>query len=272
MRLKDLTPQWLIKNHFWGMYKIDEETGDYYLANPKDPDDRLPESVIQEAIDSSIARLEGTINAKIRFREHIVAYHDYDQDLFNEFGFIELDNYPVVEIHSYKFQYGEQGHEIWDVPSDLIQIKGSGSKFGTVEILPFRGIPITSSYDPALVPFITGMFSSPKSPSMVRIEYDAGMDGMPNDLEDDLVRAIGLMAAIHPLNLLGDIIIGAGIASISTSFDGISQSVATTASAENSALSSRIREYERELLGEKGVPGLIQTIAARWRKTPLGIA
>ena len=48
-------------------------------------------------------------------------------------------------------------------------------------------------------------------------------------------------------NIGGDLILGAGIASMSLGIDGLSQSVATTSSAENSGFSSRIIMYNKEI-------------------------
>ena len=45
----------------------------------------------------------------------------------------------------------------------------------------------------------------------------------------------------------GDLVIGAGIANISRSIDGLSQSIGTTASAENSAYSARIKLLDTQL-------------------------
>jgi len=95
------------------------------------------------------------------------------------------------------------------------------------------------------------------------------MDGLDDELDHDIVRAIGLLAGIHPMNILGDIIIGAGIATISTLFDGISQSINTTASAENHALSARILMHREELYGKDRYLGLISSLLKEWRRPAL---
>jgi hypothetical protein len=267
MKLKDLTDQWLIKEHFFGMYQTDTVTGEVYIADPTNPSNRLPSSVITNAIDAAVSRLEGTIFARIRSEEHRIEYHDYDTDLFHQYSFISLDRYPVAAVHSMSFVMGEHGGTVWEVPDELIQIHGHN--FGHVQILPISGMG--SSYDPALMPFITSMFYADHMPSRIKVEYDCGMDALSRDLDPLIVRAIGLIAAVQPLNILGDILIGAGIASISTSFDGISQSVNTTASAENSAMSARIKAFERELYGDPRTPGLVQALQAQWRRLPLGV-
>lgn len=266
MKLKDLTDQWLIQEHFFGMYGTDSDTGEVFIADPTDTENRLPPSVITNAIDAAISRLEATISARIKSEEHRIEYHDYDADLFQQYSYLTLDLYPVAEVHSLSFVMGEGGGVVWEVPSELIQIHGEN--FGFLQILPVASLG--SSYDPALMPAI-GMFNYARMPSRIKVEYTAGMDALSRDLDSAVVRAIGLMAAVQPLDILGDIIIGAGIASISTSFDGISQSVNTTASAENSAMSARIRSFERQLYGDPRTPGLVQALQAKWRRWPFAV-
>ena len=265
MKLTDLDPQWLIKEHFFGIYKTDPITGKVYLVDPQDSTNRFPEEVLQRAIDSAIDRLEGHLNAKIRPVMQIEELQDFDKDLFNDYIYIRLRQYPLATIHSLQIVYGENGETVWDIPQDIIQRKIDD--FGIIQVLPWRGVAVGEQFDPALVPFITGTVAAHYAPNVLKIVYDAGMSG---DLDWDILRAIGLLASMHPFNILGDVVIGAGIASISTSFDGISQSVNTTASAENSAYSSRIIQYRKELYGEQNTPGLINTLQAKWRRMPLG--
>lgn len=77
------------------------------------------------------------------------------------------------------------------------------------------------------------------------IQYVTGYDH--DKLPMDILNLIGKFASIGVLNILGDLIIGAGIANYSLSIDGLSKSVGTTQSAENSGLSARIRQYTKEI-------------------------
>tara|TARA_E500000305_G_C4025877_1_gene241789 strand:- start:3028 stop:3969 length:942 start_codon:yes stop_codon:yes gene_type:complete len=68
------------------------------------------------------------------------------------------------------------------------------------------------------------------------------------DTVDPLIkRAILLRAALNPLDVAGDLIIGAGISDLSISVDGLSQSVGTTASAMYGGYSARITSFQRQL-------------------------
>ena len=81
------------------------------------------------------------------------------------------------------------------------------------------------------------------SPAQADTPLTWQVDTMP----PELIRAIALKSSNVVLNIAGDLIAGAGIAQLSTSMDGLSQSIATTASATNAGYGARILQYEREL-------------------------
>lgn len=80
-------------------------------------------------------------------------------------------------------------------------------------------------------------------PNYWRCVYVTGFEKLPMDI----VNAVGKLASIGLFNVGGDLVIGAGIASMSLGMDGFSQSINTTSSAENSAYSARIIMYQKEL-------------------------
>jgi hypothetical protein len=64
----------------------------------------------------------------------------------------------------------------------------------------------------------------------------------------DVLNIVGKLASIGIFNVLGDIVLGtAAVANYSLSIDGLSQSIGTTNSAENSAFSARIINYQKEI-------------------------
>lgn len=70
-----------------------------------------------------------------------------------------------------------------------------------------------------------------------------GCDNLPFDILD----AIGKLASLSLLNIMGDLILGSGIASQSISIDGLSQSISSTASATSAGFGARIIQYTNEL-------------------------
>jgi hypothetical protein len=67
------------------------------------------------------------------------------------------------------------------------------------------------------------------------------------DIPRDILDVMGKRAAISVLITAGDLIAGAGIANKSIGIDGVSQSIGTTASPENSGYSAHIGHYEKQL-------------------------
>lgn len=88
-----------------------------------------------------------------------------------------------------------------------------------------------------------GFLGRHEIPNYWRVTYCTGFDKVPSDL----VNFIGKLAAINIFHILGDLIIGAGIASQSIGIDGLSQSIATTSSATNAGYGARIIGYTNDL-------------------------
>jgi len=82
-------------------------------------------------------------------------------------------------------------------------------------------------------------------PGLLRVYYEAGWDA--GEIPADLIHAAYLIASFNILNPAGDLILGAGIASTSLSFGGLSQSTNTTSSATNAGFGSRIIQYQKDL-------------------------
>jgi hypothetical protein len=62
-----------------------------------------------------------------------------------------------------------------------------------------------------------------------------------------IIDAVGLLSSMLPFDTAGDLIIGAGISSLSLSMDGISQSIQTTSGVENSGYGARLIQYRKRL-------------------------
>jgi hypothetical protein len=97
--------------------------------------------------------------------------------------------------------------------------------------------------------FMPLMSSTNYIPQILRVSYKGGIAD-DEDAPDLLAQLIGMNAAIGVLNVLGEIALGgqAALAGYSIGIDGLSQSVSTTASAENHAYSARVRMYEKEMI------------------------
>lgn len=76
---------------------------------------------------------------------------------------------------------------------------------------------------------------------------DVTISWVAHSVDPMILKAIGLVAALTPLDIAGDLIAGAGIAQYSVGVDGLSQSVATTASATSAGYGARIISFQNQL-------------------------
>ena len=94
---------------------------------------------------------------------------------------------------------------------------------------------------------------------------DATVSWTASALPQDIKHAIGYVAAMQPLNIAGDLIAGAGVASFATSIDGLSTSLNTTSSATNSGYGARILNYLKQL------KTLLPALRAKYRTVNIGV-
>lgn len=68
-----------------------------------------------------------------------------------------------------------------------------------------------------------------------------------NNVDPLILRALHILSAMLPLNIAGDLLLGAGIAAQSISIDGLSQQVTSTASASYAGYGARLVNFNKEL-------------------------
>jgi hypothetical protein len=88
-----------------------------------------------------------------------------------------------------------------------------------------------------------------------------GVTTVPSDIK----HVIGLKAALLPIDVAGDLIAGAGVATYSIGADGIHQSLGTTSSATNSGYGARRLAFEREL------KALLPALRAKYKTMNFGV-
>jgi hypothetical protein len=77
------------------------------------------------------------------------------------------------------------------------------------------------------------------------VAYTAGFE--KGKVPFEIVDLVAKVAALGPLNVAGDLVVGAGIAAKQLSIDGIMSRIESTQSAMYAGYSARIMEYWREI-------------------------
>lgn len=170
--------------------------------------------------------------------------YDYDAKAYARWGFLQLRERPVQSLKTVQLVL-PNGQIIVDFLQRPEWVK-LYRKQAQIHIVPYAGDP-TLFYllggSQTGYPFITGQLNR-SMPQMWYIDYVAGYP--KNKIPADIRNAVAKTVAIDILGIAGDAIL-AGVASLSTSIDGLSESFSTTASATNATYGAHILQYQKEL-------------------------
>ncbi|MCZ6868107.1 MAG: hypothetical protein O7G84_01225 [Gammaproteobacteria bacterium] len=200
----------------------------------------LADAVFQHYILSAIKWFETELDIAIlptAFSE----FHDYYRNDYEAFNIIQLDNYPIICIDEFRVQY-PSGQSVIVFPNEWLRIDPAG---GTVQIVPTAGTlsEVLIGQGGSFLPTIyNGLDYLPQLFNLVTV---AGFES--GKVPRNIIDLIGMAASFGPFNLFGDLIAGAGIANVSLSMDGLSQTIGTTSSATNSGYGARLIQYGKQI-------------------------
>jgi len=227
---------------------------DYYLFGvdlTNDDGEPYPDGLYDWSIHFAIAWLEKELDLHLRPTVFTERY-DYWRRDYQEYVFIKLRNGPVIDdltgatlpdtdLTRVKVMW-PSNVEVLEFDQQWIQIR---EDIGQLNIVPAAGTISQVLYTAggSFLPLVAE--GRDFVPNLFEITYTAGF--RVGEVPMDLRELIGKKAAIAPLNIAGDLLGGAGIASQSIGIDGLSQSFNTTSSATNAGYGARILQYEREI-------------------------
>lgn len=222
----------------------------------------LTDETLQSYIDMAVSELEHDLDISIVASEKCEE-KDYFANDYYGWGYFQLNNLPVVAIKSVNVVYLQDENDAVDPNEIALEIPKSWWRLrehdGILRLIPNNRFPASLQVDNAGAFFPELFRRNGHVPNLWRITYDSGFkDGCVPMI---INSAIGLMAAIYALNIAGDLILGAGIASSSLSIDALSQSINTTSSAENHGFSAKVLQYGNQLFGpNERTPGILQKL------------
>lgn len=206
----------------------------------------IPDYVYAHYIQSAIAKFEQKVSIRV-CPQRFVEKHDWIREDADTFFFFLTDEFPILDDESDPalrplVELTLPGQPAQPFPTSWLQVQ---ELFGQLHMIPdVTGGPVFGTLGNTRL--LSSLRSSKFIPNAFRLTYFAGFGGN-NPLPQNIKDVIGKEASFGPLNIGGDLLGGAGIASQSISLDGLSQSFNTTSSATNAGFGARIIQYTKEL-------------------------
>jgi len=209
-----------------------------------DDGDPYPDELFEFYIRSAQQWFETQIGGLKLCEQTFTEVHDYRLSDYIQYSFIKLFKYPCQEVNKVSVQF--------PLSTNLLEFDPTWyraeSHSGHVNLFPTQGtfssilLSQGGSYIPLLYSGIEYV------PHVLHVEYKAGFK--KGEVPQNILNIIGMKSSLGPLNIAGDLIAGAGIATKSVGIDGISQSIGTTASATNAGYGARIIQYDKQIAAE----------------------
>jgi hypothetical protein len=213
----------------------------YGLDLTDDAGNEYPDIMFEWSIAFAVDWLEKELDIKIRPTVLTGERYDYYRADYINWVTIKLRESPVISVESVKV--------IWPSNQEIIEFNSEWIKLrkdcGHINIIPAAGSLSQVLYTAggSFLPLLAS--GRDWIPDLFEIDFTAGF--AEGELDMALREIIGKKAAFGPLNVAGDLLGGAGIASQSIGIDGLSQSFNTTSSATNAGYGARLIQYEKEL-------------------------
>lgn len=228
-----LSPQELDANYFFG---VDIQSG---------KGSNISERTKQQYIKNAQKEIENYLEIKLT-SQIIQEKLDFRIDDFRQWSYLRT-SYPVKKA----FKLDGYISDILQIqyPTEWLSIRTSNDPIGYhrhIHLVPGgqTNIQTNSVIFNGITPHL-GFFGNKTIPNYWIATYCTGFDQVPSDI----MQALGMLASIPLFAIAGDLIISAGIASLSLGLDGLSQSISSTSSATNAGYGARIIEY-RNILKE----------------------
>lgn len=224
-----ISVQELKENFLFGVDMTDDDGNPY------------PESMFEFYIRSAMEWMETELPGVILVNKEITEHRDYYLNDYANYNFLRLNWFPATEVSEISIQFPLSTNAL-KFDSAWFRIDSTSSQ---TRLIPTQG-SISSILLGQGGNYLPLFYSGQDNLPMVwKVVYKAGF--LPGKCPLNIKELIGMKAAMGPLNIAGDLIAGAGIASKSIGIDGLSQSISTTSSATNAGYGARILQYNKEI-------------------------
>ena len=203
---------------------------------------KMPSSSLSQHILNAQSTVENLFSVKL-IKQVVEENRDFVRQEFMSWGYIKT-MYPVSYIDNLEGWINEvcqltypkewlsiKKQEDVAIYRNVYLIPNTGSKSGATMT---QNSVIYNGVSPHLA-----WFGQTYIPNYWRPRYVTGWDKLPGDLFDFVCK----VAALNILAIMGDVLYGVGITSISISLDGVSQNTPLTRSGQGGLFAGRIKTY-----------------------------
>lgn len=201
----------------------------------------FPDSLYQYYIRTAVAYVAKKLDIPIITTVVTNERHDYYRDEAPwRFMLTQLNYSPIIAVQAVRLMApGDQ--LLATIDPSWINIDNDN---GDLEVIPGNTYASSIAGTTYAGFALRNYANQRRIPGLIRVDYTAGF---ANGVPDDIVELCAQLASYGPLNIAGDLLGGAGIASSSLSFDGLSQSINTTSSPMFAGYGARLNQYQQQV-------------------------
>lgn len=221
-----VSPDELVENYLFGISLCDQDG--HKMSNEQ----------VKFYIQAATEEIEKDLDIKM-MPQVIYESLDFFINEWKAWGYVRT-SYPINK--PFKLHGFIQDIKQIEYPTEWLSYRRTNdgvSQYRNLYIIPGVGQATTNSMVSSGITPHLGFFGNSHIPNYWRVEYCTGFHRVPRDLLDFISK----LATLNIFHQLGDIILGAGIASQSIGIDGLSQSISSTSSATNAGYGARITGY-----------------------------
>lgn len=218
----------------------------YFFGTPprKKDGETMSEETIRHYIEAAQEQVESYLSLKIK-KQVVEETADFDRADYAAWGYVRTA-YPIRRVRRLVGFYGDMKQVEYPFTWLSVPRPANNAYSRYLNLMPSasNGLASNSVVYSGTLPL--GFTSQTQMPNYWRVTYETGFAPVP----EQVVKVIAQLAAIGIFLIIGDLILGAGVASQSLSIDGLSQSVSSTASTSSSGYGARVNELRKNVLSE----------------------
>lgn len=231
---KVMTVEDLKTNYLFGIDLTDDFNNPY------------PDSLFEHYIQSAVQHVENFLDIKIACTVIEDERHSFYLKDYYKFIITQLYYKPVISVESVKIVLPTNQEVITFAPSAIFLDREGGN----IEVIPGTNQLVIGQSGSLIHTMLSG--GQDYVPDIIRVNYTAGFN--TGQVPHDLLDVIGMLASMGPLNIAGDLVLGAGVARQSITLDGLTQEIQSTSSPTNAGYGARIYTYFKQI--QLLMPGL----------------